>query len=137
MSKNIPIAAVTTFVINFLLGSIVSITIPSVVIPGVGVLIAAFRAAMWGLLLAPNFDTLSGAMLPHSFTLLLEGEAYIIAAFFGLLILVYLFRKAEGPTILGRYGKALLMNLRGNLLVAIVLVIAAIYEAVEVILSML
>ena len=137
MSKNIPIAAVTTFVINFLLGSIVSITIPSVIIPGVGVLIAAFRAAMWGLLLAPNFDTLSGAMLPHSFTLLLEGEAYIIAAFFGLLILVYLFRKAEGPTILGRYGKALLMNLRGNLLVAIVLVVAAIYEAVEVILSML
>jgi uncharacterized membrane protein SpoIIM required for sporulation len=92
---------------------------------------------MWGLLLAPTFDALSGAMLPHSLTILLEGEAYIIAAFFGLLILVYLFRKAEGPNILRRYGKALLMNLRGNLLVAIVLAIAAIYEAIEVILGML
>jgi len=137
MSKNILRAAVTTFAINFFLGSMAYITIPSVIIPGVGALAAVFRAAMWGLLLAPTFDTLSGAMLPHSFTLLIEGEAYIIAAFFGLLVLVYLFRKAEGPSILGRYGKALLMNLRGNLLVAIVLAIGAIYEAIEVILSML
>jgi hypothetical protein len=76
-------------------------------------------------------------MLPHSFTILLEGEGYVVASFFGLLVLVYLFRKAEGPSILGRYAKALLMNLRGNLLVAIVLAIAAIYEAIEVILSML
>jgi len=137
MSKNILIAAVTTFAINFFLGSMAYITIPSVIIPGVGALAAAFRAVMWGLLLAPTFDTLSGAMLPHSFTLLIEGEAYIIAAFFGVLVLVYLFRKVEGPSIPGRYGKALLMNLRGNVLVAIVLATAAIYEAIEVIFSML
>jgi len=137
MSKNILIAAVTTFAINFFLGSMAYITIPSVIIPGVGALAAAFRAAMWGLLLAPTFDTLSGVMLPHSFTILLEGEGYVVASFFGLLVLVYLFRKAEGPSILGRYAKALLMNLRGNLLVAIVLATAAIYEAIEVILSML
>jgi hypothetical protein len=137
MSKNILRAALTTFAINFFLGSLAYITIPSIIIPAVGVLAAIFRATMWGLLLAPTFDALSGAMLPHSLTILLEGEAYIIAAFFGLLILVYLFRKAEGPNILRRYGKALLMNLRGNLLVAIVLAIAAIYEAIEVILGML
>jgi hypothetical protein len=137
MSKNILRAAVTTFAINLLLGSLAYITIPSIIIPAVGVLGATFRAIMWGLLLAPTFDALSGAMLPHSFTILLEGEAYIMAAFFGLLILVYLFRKAEGPNIPRRYGKALLMNLRGNLLVAIVLAIAAIYEAIEVILGML
>ncbi len=137
MSKNILRAAVTTFAINFFLGSVAYITIPSVIIPGVGVLAATFRAMAWGLLLAPTFDTLSGAMLPHSLTILLEGEGYVVASFFGLLVLVYLFRKAEGPSIPGRYGKALLMNLRGNVLVAIVLAIAAIYEAIEVILSML
>jgi len=136
MSKSIPLAAVTTFVINFFLGSLAYITIPSVIIPGVGVLAATFRAALWGLLLAPNFDTLSGAMLPHSFTLLLEGEAYVLAAFFALLILVYLFRKAEGPGPARRYGKALLLNVKGNLLVVIVLTVAAIYEAIEVILTM-
>jgi len=62
---------------------------------------------------------------------------YVLAAFFTLLIPVYLFRKAEGPSPLRRYGKALLMNVRGNLLVAIVLAVAAIYEAIEVILSMM
>ena len=137
MSKNIPIAAATTFAINLFLGSLAYITIPSIIIPAVGVLTAILRAMMWGVLLAPTFDTLAGAMLPHSFTILLEGEAYIIAAFFGVLILVYLCSKAEGPGILRRYGKALLMNIRGNLLVAIVLATAAIYEAIEVILGML
>ena len=136
MSKNILRAAITTFVINFLLGSLAYITIPSIIIPAVGILTAIFRAILWGLLLAPTFDTFAGMMLPHSFTILLEGEGYVLAAFFGLLVLVYLFRKAEGPSIPGRYGKALLMNLRGNLLVAIVLAIAAIYEAIEVILCM-
>ena len=86
--------------------------------------------------MAPSFVGLSGAMLPHSLTMLLEGEAYIVAAFFGLLVPVYLVRKAEGPGIIKRYGRALMMNVRGNLLVAIILAIAAIYEAIEVILMM-
>ena len=136
LSKNILRAAVTTFAINFTLGSLAVITLPSVIVPGVGVLAAAFRALLWGLLLAPSFAILSRAMLPHSITLLLEGEAYVIAAFFGLLILVYLFRKAEGPGPARRYGRAQLMNIRGNLLVAIILAIAALYEAIEVILAM-
>jgi len=136
MSKNILWAAVVTFAINFPLGSLVCITLPSVIVPGAGILIACWRAVLWGLLLAPTVVELSGAMLPHSVTLLLEGEAYVIATFFGLLILVYLFRKAEGQGVGRRYGKALLMNIRGNLWVAIVLAVAAIYEAIEVILAM-
>ncbi len=136
MSKSIPLAALTTFAINFPLGSLVCITLPSIILPGAGVLVAGLRAALWGLLLAPSFGTCSGMMLPHSFTLLLEGEGYVIAAFFGLLVLVYLFRKDEGTGAANRYVKALLMNVRGNLLVAIVLAVAAIYEAIEVILAM-
>jgi hypothetical protein len=136
-SKNMLRAAVTTFVINFPLGSLLSITIPSIILPGSGVLIAGLRASLWGLLLAPTFDALSGMMVPHSVTLLLEGHGYVIAAFFGVLVLVYLFRKAEGPNVGIRYGRALLMNVRGNLLVIIVLAVAAIYEAIEVILMML
>lgn len=136
LSGSIPLAAVTTFAINFFLGSLVCITIPSVIVPGAGVLLCALRAAMWGLLLAPSVDILAGMMLPHSLTLLLEGEAYVVAAFFGLLVLVYLFRRAEGPGIARRYGRALLLNLKGNFLVATVLIIAAIYEAIEVIMAM-
>lgn len=137
MSKNILRAAVTTFAINFPLGSLLCITLPSIIIPGSGALIAGLRASLWGLLLAPTFDALSGMMVPHSVTLLLEGHAYVIATFFGVLVLVYLFRKAEGPSAGTRYGRALLMNVRGNLLVAIVLAVAAVYEAIEVILMML
>ena len=137
MSKNILRAAVTTFAINFPFGSLLCITLPSVVIPGSGILVAGLRSALWGFLLAPSFSFLSMMMLPHSLTLLLEGHGYVIAAFFGVLVLVYLFRSAEGPTVGRRYGRALMMNVRGNLLVIIVLVVAAIYEAVEVILAMI
>jgi hypothetical protein len=136
-SRNILLAAVATFAINFPLGSLLCITIPSIIIPGSGALIAGLRASLWGLLLAPTSDALSWMMVPHSVTLLLEGHAYVIATFFGVLVLVYLFRKAEGPSAGIRYGRALLMNVRGNLLVIIVLVVAAIYEAIEVILMMI
>lgn len=136
-SGNILRAAATTFAINFPLGSLLSITIPSIIIPGAGVLVAGLRSALWGLILAPGFSELSGMMIPHSLTLLLEGHGYVIAAFFGVLVPVYLFRKSEGPNVSIRYVRALLMNVRGNLLVIIVLVVAAIYEAVEVILMML
>jgi hypothetical protein len=136
MSKNILRAAVTTVIINFFLGSLAVITLPSLILPGVGILILGVRSLLWGLLLAPTFVNLSGMMLPHSLTVLLEGQAYIVAGFFGLLVPVYLFRKAEGPSLVNRYGRAVLMNLKGSGLVAIILVIAAIYEAIEVIMAM-
>jgi hypothetical protein len=75
-------------------------------------------------------------MLPHSGTLLLEGEGYILATFFGLLIPVYLFRADVGSSLLARYRHAFVLNLKGNLVVALVLVVAAVYEAIEVILQM-
>ncbi|MHC4265843.1 MAG: stage II sporulation protein M, partial [Planctomycetota bacterium] len=136
-SGNMLRAAWVTLLINFFLGSLVSITIPSLIIPGIGIIIALFRAVMWGLLLGPTFVRLSATMLPHSFTLLLEGQAYILATFFALLIPVYLFRKSEGSTVLQRFGRALMMNLRGYLIVLALLVIAAIYESVEVITIMM
>jgi hypothetical protein len=137
MSKNILRAAVTTFAINFPFGSLACITLPSIIIPGSGVLVAGLRSVLWGFILAPTFSVLSMMMVPHSLTLLLEGHGYVIAAFFGVLVPIYLFRTAEGPSAGVRYGRALLMNVRGNLLVIIVLAVAAIYEAIEVILAMI
>jgi hypothetical protein len=136
MSRNILYAAGVTLGINFLGGSIVSITVPSIIVPGAGALVAWLRAAVLGLVLAPSVVALAGVALAHSFTILVEMEAYILAAFFGLMIPIYLFRKAEGPTALGRYAKALLLNLQAYLLVGVLLAVAAIYEALEVILQM-
>lgn len=133
-SGNILRAAAVTFLINFPLGSFASITLPSIILPGIGVVITILRTVLWGLLLAPTFLSLSSMMLPHSFTLLLEGHAYVVATFFAILIPVYLCRRIEGPTLLRRYGRAVLLNMKGSLIIIIVLMIAAIYEAIEIIL---
>jgi hypothetical protein len=123
-----------TFVINFFLGSLVFITLPSCIIPASGTLVAVYRALLWGLLLAPATLLQAHLMLPHSGTLLLEGEGYILATFFGLMMAVSLFRSDPESSFLQRYGRGLLHNLKGSVLVAVVLGVAAIYEAVEVIL---
>lgn len=135
-SGSIPLAAAVTVAINFLIGSLLFITLPSTVVPGVGVLLALFRAGLWGLLLAPTDLGMARAMIPHSGTLLLEGEGYILAAFFGLLLPLALLGR-EGTGNAGtRYVQALGLNLKGNLLVLLVLAVAALYEATEVILLM-
>ncbi len=136
LSGNIPWAAAVTLGVNFALGSVATITLPSVVVPGIGALMAWLRAGAVGVILAPSMVALSERMIPHSFTVLLEMEAYILATFFALMIPIYLFRRQEGPTVVRRYGRALLLNLKANVLIFLVLLVAAVYEAVEVILSM-
>jgi hypothetical protein len=135
-SGNIPVAAIATFLTNFFLGSLACITVPSLIVPGIGVLVPVVRSSLWGFLLAPTNPRLLAVMVPHSGTLLLEGAGYVLAAFFALMVPVYLFgRRREGETG-GRYAAALRVNAKGNVLVLVVLAVAAIYEAVEVILQM-
>jgi hypothetical protein len=132
-SGSIPRAAAVTFGINFFLGSLAVITLPSVVLPGSGILVAALRAFIWGVLLAPTYEASATGMLPHSWTMLMEGEGYIIAAFFGLLVPIHIFQSSLGGTPGSRFGRALLLNLKAIVLVALVLAVAAVYEAAEVI----
>ena len=95
---------------------------------------AGLRSVMWGLLLAPTIRILAYTMLPHSGTMLLEGEGYILATLFGLLIPVHIFQSSLGGTPLSRFGRVLWLNVLANFWVAVVLVVAACYEATEVIL---
>jgi hypothetical protein len=134
LSGNIPLAALATFVFNFFLGTIVMITLPSSIIPGSGALVAAVRALSWGVIFPPATYLMARGMLPHSGTLLLEGEGYILATFFALLFPLYLLRDEPGSTGWSQYWRAFAINLKGLLLVAIVLAVAACYEATEVIL---
>ena len=53
-SKNMAAAAGMTLALNFLAGSLLVITAPSIILPGVGGLTAAFRGLMWGIVLAPT-----------------------------------------------------------------------------------
>jgi hypothetical protein len=133
-SGNIPYAALVTFGVNFFLGSLACITIPSILVPGSGTLLAVVRSLLWGVILAPTFVLLAGSMLPHSLTMLLEGEGYILATIFGLLIPIHIVQSSLGGNPLTRFGRVLLLNLQALVLVALVLGVAACYEATEVIL---
>jgi hypothetical protein len=72
-------------------------------------------------------------MLPHSGTLLLEGEGYILATFFGLMMAQLVFHRDSTASVRSNYTQGILLNLRGSVLVALVLAVAAIYESSEVI----
>ncbi len=133
-SGNIPLAAAVTITVNFLLGSLASITVPSILVPGLGAVFACIRAIAWGLLLAPSMQTLALGMLPHSLTMLLEGEGYILAAIFGLMIPIHVVSRGLGGNLFTRFGRSLLLNLKAQIWIALVLAVAAIYEATEVIL---
>jgi hypothetical protein len=134
LSRSIPRAAAVTFVINFLIGSLAFITLPSILLPGSGAFLAGIRATAWGLLLAPVMQSLAYAMLPHSMTMLLEGEGYILAMLFGLLIPIHIVQPSLGGNPLTRFGRAILLNFKASCWIALVLAVAAVYEATELIL---
>jgi len=131
-SGNILYAAFVTFAVNSLLGAFLWITLPSFVIPGIGLLTGCIRAILWGLLLTPASEGMALAMIPHSITALIEGEAYILAMFYAFLMAVDVYKGKGG--LKDRYARGLTKNLYGFLWVLILLAIAGLYEATEVIL---
>ncbi len=133
-SGSIARAAIVTFVVNFFLGSLACITISSVIFFGAGLVLSWMRTLVWGLLLAPTMVALAYKMLPHSGTMLLEGEGYILAAFFGASIPIHTVSSRLGGNPLSRWGRVLLLNFTASFWIALVLAVAAIYEATEVIL---
>jgi hypothetical protein len=135
-SGSVLLAAVVTLAVNFLGGALASITLPSLILPGAGVLVVLVRACIVGVALAPTSAKLFGAMGWHTGTILMETEGYILSAFFGLMVPVYVFGRKEGETRLGGYLKALRLNARGSVLVLAVLAVSALYEATEVIAQM-
>lgn len=136
LGGNVLAAAVLTFVVNLLAGSLLYITLPSLILPFAGLLLGAYRAVLWGFLLAPTSTELALVMIPHSLVLILEGQGYILA-----MLAVYvhgesfLRPRSVGLTSHVRgYVAGLRLSARLYLLVVIVLAVAAIYEALEVIL---
>lgn len=129
-------ASVVTFLVNLLLGSLVEITLVSLIIPFSGVLMGIFRAALWGLMLAPTSGEMARLMIPHSLTLLLEGQGYVLA----LLAVFVQGRALFWPRLEGAathwqgFGVGLLKTGKLYVLVTLCLLVSAIYEAAEVIL---
>ncbi|WVR05460.1 hypothetical protein IAU60_002476 [Kwoniella sp. DSM 27419] len=76
--KRVGLAAVVTFVVNLLLGSGI-ITLLSLAVPFSGLTVALYRAIEWGLLFAPLQPRV--LTLPHALTMIIEGQAYVLASF--------------------------------------------------------
>ena len=124
-----------TFFVNLLVGSFGTITLPSLVIPFSGILVGFYRAVLWGLILSPAHPDLRLVMIPHSVTLILEGQAYILTMLAAYIQgKTFLWPKTVG---LERRGRGYLEGLKraGKMyvLVLLTLLIAAIYEVIEVV----
>ncbi len=139
LSGNVLVAAVLTFLMNFFLGTIVMMTIPSLIIPFWALLFGAYRALLWGIMLVvpiPGVMPLS-LLAPHYLTLLLEGEAYVVAIFACTRGLIALLKPKSFGTDsrLKAYKQSIIDNGKLLVIVALLLAVAATYEAVEVTLS--
>jgi preprotein translocase subunit SecG len=132
-SGDVMLAATITLAVNFFLGTLLYISLPSLIIPFAGLPMGVVRAVLWGLLLSPASPDLRLAMIPHSLTLLLEGQAYIVAIFASFVLWKTAFSRSAGMSFSQRYGVGFRRFLRLHLLVVILLVVAAVYEALEVI----
>jgi hypothetical protein len=126
-------AILATFFVNLLIGSFASVTLPSLIIPFSGLLIGIYRAILWGLLLSPASPDLRLVMIPHSITLIIEGQAYILT-----MLAAYIQGRAflwPKSVDLESHAKSYLEGLKQTgklyLLIILTLIIAAIYEVIE------
>lgn len=128
-------AAAITFWFNLTAGALLYITLPSLVVPFAGVALGFVRALLWGLVLAPQ-GALALLMIPHSITLVLEGQAYVVAMLGAYAVgrgLVWPAGYGK-PGRLAGYVAGLSRSARLYVLVVLILAVAALYEAIEVIL---
>lgn len=132
-SRILPSVALT-FVLNFIAGSFLTIVLPSLVIPFSGLCLAAIRAVIWGIIFSPV------AYSPPRFIavlvlVILEGQGYILATLAAYIQGVTVLRPdpAQDSTWRQRYWTGLKRSLPIHLLIAAQLAIAAIYEALLII----
>lgn len=134
-AQQVLLAVGLTVGINLAVGSFASITLPSLVIPFSGLLVAGIRAVTWGLLFSPQSvagagpgDVLTGGLFV--LLVILEGQGYVLAAMGAYLQgRAFLWPRRTGAT--GHrqgYWRGLKDEARLYLLVALVLLVAAVYE---------
>ena len=126
-------AAALTFGVNLTLGSFGTITLPSMVIPFVGLLMGCLRALIWGILFSPVSPHARQVFIPHLPVLLVEGQAYVLT-----MLAVYIQGTAflrphtVGAQSMGRgYYTGLCRSGQLYLLIIVVLAISAVYESIE------
>lgn len=124
-------AIALTFVVNLGIGSVLEIGVFSLVVPFGGVAFGVVRAILWGILFAPTAGMWGNELLPHLGTMLVEGEAYVVAML-GVWLWWWPVVTSPGRR-LSAWWTGLKLQGRIYIAVAVLLAVAAIYEALEVI----
>ena len=133
-SGNIPAAAAATFRHNYLIATLLTSMLPSLIVPCWAVFANLLRFALVGFVLAPLWAESAAGYTYHGITMVLELEAYIVASFAAVMFVVHvtggLWRGAAGEGL--RRGLTAIGS--GAVLVGIMLGVAALYEAATLIL---
>ena len=132
---NVLAAAVGTFLANLLFAAVLTTTLPSLLIPCLGVVLTILRTATIGIWLTPTTPGEAVTLLPHLPVIVIELQAYVLTA----LGTVVLWRSTFGhrrlglPTAGAGYRAGFADMLRLYPVIAAVLLVMAFVEAVEVI----
>lgn len=131
---NVALAAVVTLGVNLLSASLLQTTLPSFVIPFAGVAVTLIRALSWGVLFTP-VGAADTTFLIHWVTLAIEGAAYVVVGFAAWVQGRYWIQPERFGFADRRSGwvGGLAATLKLYAVVALLLVIGAVYEAVTVI----
>jgi hypothetical protein len=121
------------FLFNVLGGSYGGITLPSFIIPFVGIFLGLYRAILLGIVFSPFNAEISQIILPHIPTMMIEGQATILA-----MLGAYIQGKAMiWPSSIGHTSrwKAYVEGVRQNgtiyMFIMAILLISAIYGVIE------
>lgn len=133
-SGNVLVAAVVTFGVNLLSASFLQTTLPSFVVPFLGVAVTVARGLSWGVLFTP-LGAEDATFLIHWVTLAIEGAAYVVVAFATWVHGVCWLRPSScgAETHRAGYAKGLRATWSLYPLAAVLLLVGALYEAVTVI----
>ncbi len=126
-------AAALTFLVNLGVAVLLT-TIPSLIVPFIGILAVFYRGLLWGAMFAP-FGVERLIFVPHFPTVLVEGLGYVVAAFAAYVHGVMVSRPERYGFTSKReaYRKGLATVVQLYLVVVLILLCAALYEAYEVI----
>jgi hypothetical protein len=133
LDGDVLVAGTVTFLFNLVGGSLLA-TVPSLIVPFVGLGLLIYRFVLWGVIFAP-VDGDWGFFFVHGLTVVIEGQAYVLTAL-AIVIhsLMWLRPKLYGfPSRRAGYVAGLKATVAIYALVVVALLIGGFYEAFEII----
>ncbi|GAA4935003.1 hypothetical protein GCM10023224_14580 [Streptomonospora halophila] len=132
---NVWLFSLTIFAVNVLTVAVATILLPSMLVPFAGIVAFMYRAFNFGVTLAPVDETTARLLVPHSLTILIELQAYVLVT-----LAAYLLGRAwlRPKTVDARnrrqgYVRGLRQVGWVSLPALVLFVVGAVYEAVELI----